>query len=89
MGVKERRERIKQATREGILQGARQIAQEEGWGALTIRKVADYIEYSPSIVYEYFDSKDEILRALMQQGFQTLAVAMDVPNAPRTIPSSR
>ncbi len=77
MGVKERRERIKHATRQGILQGARQIAQEEGWGALTIRKVADYIEYSPSIVYEYFDGKDEILRALMQQGFQMLAAAME------------
>ncbi len=77
MGLKERRERIKHATRQGILEGARQIAQQDGWGALTIRKVADYIEYSPSIVYEYFDSKDAILRALLQQGFQTLAAAME------------
>ena len=77
MGTKERRERIKQATRQGILQGARQIAQQEGWSALTIRKVADSIEYSPSIVYEYFDSKDAILRALLQEGFQMLAVNME------------
>lgn len=77
MGVKERRERIKQATRQGILTGARQIAQQDGWGALTIRKVADFIEYSPSIVYEYFASKDEILHALMQDGFRMLAAAME------------
>lgn len=76
MGVKERRERIKQATRQGILDGARQIARQDGWGAVTIRKVADYIEYSPSIVYEYFDSKDAILRALLQDGFRELAAMM-------------
>ncbi|MEM8532716.1 MAG: TetR/AcrR family transcriptional regulator [Chloroflexota bacterium] len=77
MGAKERRERIKQATRQGILDGARQIAQQEGWTALTIRKVADFIEYSPSIVYEYFDSKDAILHTLLQDGFDTLAAAME------------
>lgn len=77
MSAQARRERIKHATRQGILQGARLIAQQEGWGAVTIRKVADYIEYSPSIVYEYFDGKDDILRALLHQGFQTLGAAME------------
>lgn len=77
MGAKERRERIKQATRQGILVAARQIAQQDGWSALTIRKVADAIEYSPSIVYEYFASKDDILRALLQEGFHMLATTME------------
>lgn len=76
MGAKERRERIKHATRQGILDGARHIAQQDGWSALTIRKVAEYIEYSPSIVYEYFASKDDILHALLQDGFRELAAAM-------------
>lgn len=76
MGIKERRERVRQATRQGILDGARRIAQEEGWAGLTIRKVADSIEYSPSIVYEYFASKDEILLALMQEGFRELTAAL-------------
>jgi AcrR family transcriptional regulator len=76
MGAKERRERIKQATRQGILDGARQIAKQEGWAALTIRKLAEHIEYSPSIVYEYFASKDEILLALLHEGFRGLAEAM-------------
>lgn len=77
LGAKERRERIKQTTRQGILDGARQIAQEDGWSALTIRKVADYIEYSPSIVYEYFASKDDILHALLRDGFRELALRME------------
>lgn len=73
MGIKERRERERQATRQGILAGSRHIAQTEGWAALTIRKVAEYIEYSPSMVYEYFASKEDILRELFREGFRQLA----------------
>lgn len=73
MSNKDRRQRIKQATRQGILAAARRIAREEGWPAVTIRKVADAIEYSPSMVYEYFESKDAILAALLEDGFAQLA----------------
>ena len=59
------------------LDGARQIAQQESWSALTIRKLAEHIEYSPSIVYEYFASKDEILHALLREGFRILAASME------------
>lgn len=76
MGIKERREREKQVTRENILLAARRIAREEGWPALTIRKVAESIEYSPPMVYEYFASKDEILLELMREGFRQLMAAM-------------
>lgn len=76
MGSKDRRERVKQATRQGILLAARRIARSDGWAALTIRKVADEIEYSPSIVYEYFASKDAILLALLQEGFGLLSAGM-------------
>ena len=76
MGIKERREREKQVTRENILLAARRIARQEGWPALTIRKVAESIEYSPPMVYEYFASKDEILLELMREGFRQLVAAM-------------
>jgi AcrR family transcriptional regulator len=76
MGIKERREREKQVTRENILLAARGLAREEGWPALTIRKVAESIEYSPPMVYEYFASKDEILLELMREGFRQLMAAM-------------
>ena len=69
MGIKERRQRQRQQLREGILSAAREIASEEGWRAVTIRKIAAIIEYSPPVIYEYFDSKDEILLELMRQGY--------------------
>ncbi|HEY0603430.1 MAG TPA: TetR/AcrR family transcriptional regulator [Herpetosiphonaceae bacterium] len=76
MGVKERREREKEATRRGILDAAQTIARADGWSAVTIRKVADAIEYSPSIVYEYFSSKEAILLALLHEGFAALTAQM-------------
>lgn len=76
MGIKERREREKSITRQAILTAALQIARQEGWPALTIRKVGEHIEYSPSMVYEYFASKEDILRQLLQDGFRQLTATM-------------
>ena len=70
MGTKQRREREKQEVREGILAGAREIALQEGWQAVTIRKVAERIEYSPPTIYEYFENKEAILLELLRQGFE-------------------
>ncbi len=69
MGIKERKERQRQELRSGILSAAREIASAEGWRAVTIRKIAAIIEYSPPVIYEYFDSKDEILLELVRQGY--------------------
>ncbi len=76
MGIKERREREKQITRESILTAALQIARHEGWPALTIRKVAEAIEYSAPMIYEYFANKEEILLELMRDGYQQLIASM-------------
>lgn len=81
MGIKERREREKQLTRQAILTAARQIAQQEGWPALTIRKVGELIEYSPPMVYEYFASKEDILLHLLREGFDQLTAAMQQARA--------
>jgi AcrR family transcriptional regulator len=89
MGTRDRRERVKQATRQGILLAARRIARSDGWPALTIRKVADEIEYSPSIVYEYFASKDAILLALLQEGFVLLSAQMRQVAATASDPAGR
>lgn len=70
MGTKERRERERQEIRQAILSSARQIATEEGWPAVTTRKVADRIEYSQPTIYEYFENKEAILLALLSQGFE-------------------
>lgn len=76
MGIKERRERQKQATREDILAAARKIARAEGWPAVTIRRVAELIEYSPPTIYEYFTNKDAILGEIQREGFELLADAL-------------
>ncbi len=69
MGIKERRQRQRQQLRDGILSAAREIASTEGWGAVTIRRIAERIEYSPPVIYEYFGSKEEILLEVMRTGY--------------------
>jgi AcrR family transcriptional regulator len=76
MGIKQRREREKQEVRQSILTAAREIALQEGWQAVTIRKVAERIEYSPSMIYEYFTSKEAILLELHGEGFRLLALSL-------------
>ncbi|HEU5230980.1 MAG TPA: TetR/AcrR family transcriptional regulator [Ktedonobacteraceae bacterium] len=76
MGIKQRREREKQEVRQGILAAAREIALHEGWQAVTIRKVAERIEYSPSMIYEYFASKEAVLLELHSEGFRLLACSL-------------
>jgi AcrR family transcriptional regulator len=72
MGIKERRDRERQELKQNILAAAREIAAHEGWQAVTIRKVAERIEYSPPTIYEHFGSKEAILQELIQEGFQAL-----------------
>jgi AcrR family transcriptional regulator len=59
-------------TREAILDAALQIVTEKGIDALSIREIASKIDYSPSGLYEYFASKEEIIAALVNEGFARL-----------------
>lgn len=72
VGIAERRERERQELRQAILTAARDLAREGGWGAVTIRKVAERVEYSPPAIYEYFASKEAILNALIRYGYGEL-----------------
>ncbi|GLV54767.1 TetR family transcriptional regulator [Dictyobacter sp. S3.2.2.5] len=76
MGIKERREREKYITRQAILAAALEIARQDGWSALTIRKVGEHIEYSAPMVYEYFKNKEDMLLELLQDGFRQLTASM-------------
>ena len=64
MASKDRILRLKEETRMNILDAAFRIVKEEGWDALSMRKIADAIEYTAPIIYEYFDNKDAILLEL-------------------------
>ncbi|MEC7838734.1 MAG: TetR/AcrR family transcriptional regulator [Chlamydiota bacterium] len=72
MGIKERREREKQYVRTMIMKIVNQIVSEEGWGGVTIRKIAEEIEYSPPIIYEHFDSKEALLYELTKEAYGKL-----------------
>ena len=89
MGTKERREREREERRQAILQAARTIAGEEGWQAVTIRRVADSVEYSPPTIYEHFASKDAMLLELMRAGFASLLEAMQRVSAHAPNPEAR
>lgn len=80
MGIKQRRERerqeIRQEIRQSILTAAREIAAEEGWQAVTTRKVAERIECSQPTIYGYFENKEAILLALLRYGYEQLVEVM-------------
>jgi AcrR family transcriptional regulator len=73
MGIQERKEKQKLEIRKLILDASIKLFIDEGFGNVTIRKIADLIEYSPTTVYLYFKDKDEIFAALHDIGFQKLA----------------
>jgi AcrR family transcriptional regulator len=72
MGTAERKERDRQEMRRLILETARRMFLEEGFEKVTIRRIADAIEYSVGTLYLYFRDKDEILYALHCEGFEEL-----------------
>jgi len=72
MGIVERKERQRKEVRDSILQSAWQLVNEEGWQNLSIRKIADAIEYSVPVVYDHFENKEAILSEFNRQGFKLL-----------------
>ncbi len=61
-----------QRTREAILDAAGEILRRHGLEGLSIRSLAEAVNYSPSALYQYFENKDAILNALGQQGFASI-----------------
>jgi len=72
MGVKERKERGKVEMRDKILRSAHHLFLEKGFEQVSIRNIAEAIEYSPATIYLYFKDKNEIVHALHQDGFRLL-----------------
>jgi AcrR family transcriptional regulator len=71
-------------TKQAILDAARTIIAEDGIDALSMRALADRIDYSPAALYEYFASKEEIVAAVCEEGQGFLYAAMD--QVDRTLP---
>ncbi|MEM6262890.1 MAG: TetR/AcrR family transcriptional regulator, partial [Bacteroidota bacterium] len=76
MGIAERKAREKAQKRELILATARQLFLKHGFDAVSLRKIADELEYSPGTIYLYFKNKAELFFAIHQQGFDEFYLRM-------------
>jgi len=72
MGVQERRLREKEELRQEILDAARDLFVKEGYDAVSMRKIAEKIEYSPTTIYLHFKDKEEIFDCLCEETFARL-----------------
>ncbi|MGE5401376.1 MAG: TetR/AcrR family transcriptional regulator [Ignavibacteriales bacterium] len=82
----DRRQREREEIRLKLLDAARDIAIKEGWHAVTIRKIADKVEYTPPIVYEYFENKEDLFRELVYSGFEILRKQFEEASLQETNP---
>lgn len=76
MSIETRRERDARKMKDDILAAARDISNQEGFASISIRKIAQKIEYTPSIIYHYFSSKEDILEQLLESGYLKLTTAL-------------
>lgn len=84
MGPKERREREREEIRTSILDAARELFARDGVEAVTMRRIADRIEYSPTAIYFHFKDKEALLAELCETDFrqfaQRFAEAAQIPD---------
>jgi AcrR family transcriptional regulator len=73
LGPRERRDREREEVRTRILDAARELFLTEGYESVTMRRVADRIEYSPTAIYFHFRDKDTLIRELCDTDFRALA----------------
>lgn len=73
MGTQDRREREKQELRNKILDAARALFVEQGFDSVSMRKIAEAIEYSPTALYFHFKDKQELMTELCRRDFGALA----------------
>jgi AcrR family transcriptional regulator len=77
MGTSERRERHQASLRREILDAASQLFAEEGYHRVTMRRIAQRIEYSPTTLYLHFKDKNELLAAVCDETFSQLAATFE------------
>lgn len=87
MGVKERRARQKKYLRQEILDAASELFVRDGYENVSMRRIADKIEYSPTTIYLYFKDKNELLEQVCRETFgrlvQRLSKIMEQPGDPQ------
>lgn len=76
MGISERKGRERAEREHRIVAAARVIAEREGWDAVTVRRLADEIEYSQPVLYSHFQNRGAIVAAVAVEGFKELTAAL-------------
>jgi AcrR family transcriptional regulator len=76
MAIEDRRARDRAARRQLITDTARKLAEDEGWDAVTTRRLSTEIEYSQPVLYKHFSGMDGVVAAVAVQGFGELAHAL-------------
>jgi AcrR family transcriptional regulator len=76
LGIAERKAKERAERESRIIAAARAIAEREGWSAVTIRRLAEDIEYSQPVLYSHFENRDAIVAAVALQGFREIAAAI-------------
>ncbi|WP_328530642.1 TetR/AcrR family transcriptional regulator [Nocardioides sp. NBC_00368] len=89
MSVQERKQRERADRERLIVATARELAEEQGWDAVTTRRLAERIEYSQPVLYSHFRGKREIIGAVALEGASEMAVAMRAATAAAKTPRER
>jgi AcrR family transcriptional regulator len=89
MSVQERKQRERSQRERLIVATARELAEQQGWDAVTTRQLAERIEYSQPVLYSHFRGKREIIGAVALEGATEMAVAVRAATAAVDGPRAR
>ncbi|MBO1414914.1 TetR/AcrR family transcriptional regulator [Streptomyces sp. FH025] len=89
MSVQERKERERAARERLIVATARELAEQQGWDAVTTRRLAERIEYSQPVLYSHFRGKREIIGAVALEGAAEMASALRAATSAADGPRAR
>ncbi|KJY18317.1 MULTISPECIES: TetR/AcrR family transcriptional regulator [Streptomyces] len=89
MSVQERKQRERAERERLIVATARELAEQQGWDAVTTRRLAERIEYSQPVLYSHFRGKREIIGAVALEGATEMAVAMRAATSSANGPRER
>ncbi|GAA5087767.1 TetR/AcrR family transcriptional regulator [Nocardia iowensis] len=87
MGIQTRKERERAERQQRIIDTARELAEAQGWEAVTVRRLAERIEYSQPVLYSHFAGKSAIVAAVAEQGFADLGAALRQGHVDATSPA--
>ncbi|MFE5713050.1 TetR/AcrR family transcriptional regulator [Streptomyces sp. NPDC056501] len=89
MSVQERKERERADRERLIVATARELAEQQGWDAVTTRRLAERIEYSQPVLYSHFRGKREIIGAVALEGAAEMAASLRAATAAAEGPRGR